>query len=121
MDVYRLARALGLEIRDIKLPDYVSGKIEKDWRSGSFVISINDSHPLTRRRFTVAHEIAHFVLHQDLIGDGIVDDALYRSSKGNEIERQANAYAATILMPAPLVRARFNSGDKSYAGIADAF
>ena len=65
--------------------------------------------------------IAHFVLHRDLIGDGIVDDAMYRSKKGDEIERQANAYAATILMPAPLVIAKFRAGEKSFAGIAMAF
>ena len=33
----------------------------------------------TRQRFTIAHKIAHFILHREAIGDGIVDDALYRS------------------------------------------
>jgi Zn-dependent peptidase ImmA (M78 family) len=77
-----------------------------------------DAHTELADRYTAAHEIAHFVLHRDLIGDGIVDDAMYRSKKGDEIERQANAYATAILMPAPLVIAKFRSGEKSVAGIA---
>ncbi len=121
VDVYALARALGLEIKDIKLKEDVSGKIEKNWFFGTYTISINEDHPLTRRRFTAAHEIAHFVLHRDMIGDGIVDDALYRSKQSDEIERQANAYAATILMPAPLVITKFRAGERSIAGIAGVF
>ena len=121
VNVYGLACALGLEIKNVGLEEDVSGKIEKSWLAGTYTISINARHPLTRRRFTAAHEIAHFVLHRDLIGDGIVDDAMYRSKKGDEIERQANAYAATILMPAPLVFAKFRAGEKSFAGIAMAF
>jgi len=120
VDVYGLARALGLEIKDVELGEDISGKNEKSWRSG-YLISVNARHPLTRRRFTAAHEIAHFVLHRDLIGDGIVDDAMYRSKKGDEIEGQANAYAATILMPAPLVIAKFKAGERSFAGMAKAF
>jgi hypothetical protein len=120
VDVYGLARALGLEIKNVELGDDISGKIEKSWGSG-YLISVNARHPVTRRRFTAAHEIAHFVLHRDLIGDGIIDNAMYRSKKGDEIERQANAYAATILMPAPLVFAKFRAGEKSFAGIAMAF
>jgi Zn-dependent peptidase ImmA (M78 family) len=113
-DVYARARALGLEIKDIKFDEDVSGKIEKNWFADTYTISINARHPVTRRRFTAAHEIAHFVLHRDIIGDGIVDDALYRSTKSDEIERQANAYAATILMPAPLVIATFRDGEKCW-------
>jgi hypothetical protein len=120
VDVYGLACALGLEIKDVELGDDISGKIEKSWRSG-YLISVNVRHPLTRRRFTAAHEIAHFVLHRDLIGDGIVDDAMYRSKKGDAIERQANAYAATILMPAPLVIGQFRAGNKSIADMAKGF
>jgi Zn-dependent peptidase ImmA (M78 family) len=120
VDVYGLARALGLEIRETELDKDISGKIEKNWL-GSYTISVNARHPFTRRRFTVAHEIAHFILHRDMIGDGIVDDAMYRSKKGDEIERQANAYAATILMPAPLVISKFRATEKSFAGMAAAF
>src|SRR5690606_2956370 len=89
--------------------------------AGGYRITINGRHPHTRQRFTLAHEIAHFILHRPLIGDGIVDDALYRSSKGDDVEREANRYAAAILMPAPLVRKKYREGLRSFAGIAEAF
>jgi Zn-dependent peptidase ImmA (M78 family) len=57
-----------------------------------------------RQRFTVAHEIAHAVLHPDMIGDGITDDAMWRSGLPETAEYQANRMAADILMPAHLIR-----------------
>jgi len=78
-------------------PDSMSGMIRKE--GDDCKIYVNKSHFETRRRFTIAHEIAHFILHKDLIGDGIVDDALYRSNLSNKIEAQANSFAAEILMP----------------------
>ena len=56
-----------------------------------------------RQRFTLAHEIGHMLLHRDRIGDGIVDDILYRSSLSDTLEAQANRLAADILMPYPLI------------------
>ncbi|MCB4767831.1 ImmA/IrrE family metallo-endopeptidase [Ancylobacter sp. Lp-2] len=123
VDVFAIAKALGLYVRVASdLPDNVSGKIEAPWFNGdSYTVSINGRHSSTRQRFTLAHEIAHFVLHRSLIGDGIVDDAMYRSDRSDDIERQANSYAATILMPAPLVRAAFSAGTKDYAGMSRLF
>jgi Zn-dependent peptidase ImmA (M78 family) len=46
---------------------------------------------------------------------------MYRSSRGDVIERQANSYAATILMPAPLVREKFRAKVKSFAQMAQTF
>ena len=68
-------------------------------RFGPNSVKTNAKHPPTRRRFTVAHEIAHFVLHRELIGDGIEHDALYRSALGGPLEAEANRLAADILMP----------------------
>lgn len=121
VDVYKIADSLGLRVETLELGNDISGKIERSWFGGGYIASLNTKHAATRRRFTLAHEIAHFVLHRDMIGDGIADDAMYRSARGSEIERQANAYAATILMPAPLVKLAFRSGTKSFSGMAHAF
>lgn len=52
---------------------------------------LNITHPLTRQRFTVAHEIAHYLLHP--VG-------MYaENGKKGRMEREANALAAEILMP----------------------
>ena len=96
-----LARDLGLRVFKVpNWPNDLSGMIRKnDENDGGFDIFVNAAHPYVRRRFTIAHEIAHAVLHPQLIGDGITDDALYRSGLSNTVEAQANRLAADILMP----------------------
>ncbi len=56
--------------------------------------------------FTIAHEIAHYILHRELIGDGIVDDILYRSGLSDHLEAQANRLAADLIMPWPSLHKR---------------
>lgn len=102
--VVSIARDLGLKVfKSSSLADNVSGMIKKDSVNGGesgFAIFVNAHHAEVRRRFTIAHEIAHFILHEEMIGDGVVEDALLRADGlTNAVERQANAMAADILMP----------------------
>lgn len=99
-----LAKDLGLKVMSSELPSGISGEIGPNRAGDSdYVIRVNANDSSRRQRFTVAHEIAHFLLHRHLIGNGISDDVLYRSGLSNSIEAQANRLAADILMPQPLV------------------
>lgn len=116
--VVALARELGIRVkRTSQWDDSICGAIFKD-SDGRFTIWTNAKHHENRRRFTVAHELAHFVLHRDAIGDGIEDDALFRSSLGGLIERQANAYAAELLMPMKQVQNCIKEGASSIEQLA---
>ena len=99
--VVRIAKALGLIV--YKAPNFqtgLSGIIRRHPDDPQrYAIYVNGSHGINRRRFTIAHETAHYILHRDLIGDGIVDDMMYRSGISNVAEAQANRLAADILMP----------------------
>lgn len=110
VDVEGLALALGIRVSTPFLPDNVSGMICKT-SSGDYEISVNARHRETRQRFTIAHELGHYVLHRSLIGDGNIDDAAYRSDgsvKNNRIgpreEQEANQFAANLLMPMEAIR-----------------
>lgn len=92
-----LAKSLGLIVKSSTLSAGISGEIRCE--DGVYIIRVNRHDVKARQRFTLAHEIAHFLLHKDLIGDGIVDDILYRSSLSDTMEAQANRLAADILMP----------------------
>lgn len=96
-----IANALGIKVYRVpNWPSSLSGMIKKNEEAeGGFDIFVNGNHPPVRRRFTIAHEIAHALLHPNLIGDGITDDALLRSGLSNRVEAQANRLAADILMP----------------------
>ncbi len=88
---------LGLKVKSATLDTGVSGEIKKD--GDHYLIRVNRHDVKERQRFTVAHEVAHFLLHKDLIGDGIVDDILYRSTLTDSLEAEANRLAADILLP----------------------
>ena len=123
--VVSLARDLGLEVYETEKgewPESISGLIR---RSGpddeGFEIIVNGDHSFQRQRFTVAHEIAHFVLHKHKIGDGIEDDVLYRSGLSSRIESEANGLAADILMPWHLVDEKILAGEINIKKLAKIF
>jgi Zn-dependent peptidase ImmA (M78 family) len=87
--------------------------------SSGYVIFVNAGQHEVRRRFTIAHEIAHYLLHRDLIGDGTQDDVLYRSGLSNRVEAQANRLAADILMPRHLIDEVVKSGIASADDVAE--
>jgi predicted transcriptional regulator len=76
----------------------------------------------TRRRFTIAHEIGHHFLHSDgatvLCRPVDVDQA---DEAARAKERQANRFAAELLMPKPLVRERVEREGLDVAALAGAF
>lgn len=96
-----LAKALGVPIKASTLGPGISGEIRP--AEAGFVIRINRHDPAKRQRFTVAHELAHFLLHHDDIATGIQDSVLYRSRLTDAREQQANRLAADILMPTHLL------------------
>lgn len=102
-----IAKELGLTVKTATLPAGVSGEIR--CVDGAFTIRVNRHDVKERQRFTLAHEIAHFLLHRDKIGDGIVDDILYRSKLSDLLEVQANKLAADIIMPWHLMQNCLNS------------
>jgi Zn-dependent peptidase ImmA (M78 family) len=118
--VEAIARDLGMSVVQDVLDPNVAGKIVKDDRNpAGYTIYLNARDSERRQRFTLAHEIAHFVLHRDLIGDGVIDDAMYRSKLGDWYERQANRWAADLLMPAALLRGLYRGGMTASAALAD--
>ena len=67
----------------------------------AWMVYYNPNRPEARRRFTVAHEVGHVLLH------GIPEAAAARGGGGRykSRERQVERFAAELLMPARFVRA----------------
>lgn len=63
-----------------------------DW-----MIAYNDSHPASRQRFTIAHELGHIVLDHD--ASMATDD-----EAAAQMEHDADAFASALLMPAESAR-----------------
>lgn len=100
-----LAEALGLRVFRSVLPPNVSGMIQPvDAEPGIYEIRINKFEIPERQRFTLAHEIAHFLLHKSDIRAGVIDNIMYRSQLTSKKEAEANRIAADIVMPAAALR-----------------
>ena len=86
----------------------MSGMLLRDGQE--VIIGVNSSHAPTRQRFTIAHELGHLLMHE---GQAVFLDASVRfrvdmrnkrSGVGDpRQERQANQFAAFLLMPADLL------------------
>jgi hypothetical protein len=71
---------------------------------------LNAGEPAPRRRFTLAHEVGHWVC-QVLEGRGapvMCRADVVGVGEGKALEREANVFAAELLMPEELVRERFD-------------
>lgn len=84
-------------------------------KDGHALIGISSSEPNVRQRFTIAHELGHFFLHPQK--DTFVD---YRNHKKEVMrtikERQADMFAAALLMPRKNVIRDFKNTSK---GLSD--
>lgn len=103
VQVGQIAEKLGLEVVSLTLATEISGLIRRT-ETGVYEIQVNNTDAAVRQRFTVCHEIAHYLLHRSLIdADGITDSILYRSKLTNRQETEANKLGAAILLPWPKV------------------
>lgn len=92
-----IAKEFGIEVKRATLSANISGQIKET--DGKVTVKINRHDTKERQRYTLAHEISHFLLHRDLLLEGITDDVLYRSSQSSAIEKEADRLAADIVMP----------------------
>ena len=93
-DLAKLIAAQGIWAAKAKLPDEMSGLFLLHATFGSAIL-INQDHPLSRRRFSFAHEYAHALFDRRAT-------ASISSSKNRRDYREvrANAFAAAFLLPA---------------------
>lgn len=116
--VDKIARNLGATIVYEPSEDDLSGFLLREKGSNKIIIGVNATHPKTRQRFTISHEIGHLLLHAeesfhiDRSSEGFerrrpVRDKFERnkdsSTGSNKIEREANLFAADLLMPTAFI------------------
>lgn len=97
-----IAKAHGAQIYYQSLVGDISGFLYRE--SSHTIIGVNTHHAPVRQNFTVAHELGHLLLHEQ---EQLRVDRSFRvrlrddkSSQGiDEDEREANLFAASLLMP----------------------
>jgi transcriptional regulator with XRE-family HTH domain len=121
VDVKALAEACGAMVLSYSFDDDLSGLVVE--LDGGAAIGVNSSQAPVRQRFTIAHELGHYLLghherfHIDL-GRGDSDG----TPPGYDwiSERAANDFAAELLMPARMIH-EFDDGDRSTSDLAELF
>lgn len=102
-----LAEKLDVLVVPQEMADDVSGMLLR--RGEEKVIGVNQGHARVRRRFTVAHELGHLLLHR---GRPLILDAGTRVNFRDSVsslatdreEMEANRFAAALLAPEAMVR-----------------
>jgi len=116
LDVYGKMEQVELPINLSKVVDYlglqalvfaadgekdISGALDR----GNNTIYINGDERYERQSFTLAHEIGHYLLHQDKSYDLLHRSDLQTPYENKEEEEsEADAFAASLIMPRSLMR-----------------
>lgn len=135
--VGKIAEDLNIDmIETDELPAELSGSITKE--GGRYYIYLNGSHSQLRKRFTVAHEIAHFVKHRSYLDTNEeIKNPSKRLNRPNggptsagttqeqTYELEADQYAAELLMPEDEFRAKWAEAERieeliSHFGVSSA-
>ena len=105
--IEEIARGEGATIVVRQFNNEISGLLLREGKSA--IIAVEKNQPPTRKRFTIAHECGHLMLHQ---GKEVRIDTAFRvnlrspeSSTAEDVEEvESNAFAAAILMPEAFLR-----------------
>lgn len=98
IDVEKIIELCGIQI-DYDIIDE-SGKFDSEANK----ILVNSLEPDTRQRFTLAHELGHFVLNHQGVNHRSDNSSVYSNEQSRLNEIAANQFAAELIMPKELVR-----------------
>ena len=107
--VEKIVKALGVQLRFSPLDEELSGMVYV--KDGTPIIGVNALHHPNRQRFTIAHELGHYMLHRELLSSEVHVDKQFKvlmrdanSATGTDtIEIEANKFAAELLLPSFLI------------------
>ncbi len=102
IDLNRIIRKYNIQLKTGKFsnPD-ISGVYD---RKACSIYVAQDDQP-ERQRFTIAHELAHYFLDDNVKEDIFLrSEALNLDKEGKKQDMEANAFAASLLMPEFLVK-----------------
>lgn len=120
---YLSEKYLQIEIKPYNFGGSVAGMLIIQGDNAIIGFDKKNNQSKARKRFTIAHELGHYVLKHSR-GGMFIDDynrqfsLHYRDSNSStgEIkqEREANAFAAALLMPEPLLKEAFDNLEQQF-------
>lgn len=112
--IEEIIQSEGLKLVEYNLGDDVSGVLIINDNVGT--IGINYSNSYLRQRFTMAHELGHYLMHASKTEVFIDKDFLVKYRHSNNYstqekrqEYEANMFAASLLMPKDIIELEMES------------
>ncbi|WP_312667773.1 ImmA/IrrE family metallo-endopeptidase [Tissierella praeacuta] len=94
-NVYELVDLLNIGLIKRDLPTGIKGKFFRDLFDNEFIFVSNELSPQEEIQ-VIAHELGHAILHTELTASYYTENHLLNK---DQIEYQANKFAAELLMP----------------------
>lgn len=119
-DLTQIAHRIGLRIQEVDAEAF-EGSLVRALDGPKGIIAVNQSiREFTRKRFTIAHEIGHYLIPSHRLLQNVCTGNMVESWQNglNTPELEANDFAAELLLPATYVREPLKLNDPSLSTIS---
>ena len=112
IDLNKILMHLGINLLPHSFPEKVSAILLKE--NNMFVVGVNSSHHPHRQRFSIAHEIGHYMLghyRDNFVDNEDISEGRYDpfDTEHNKVqEQEANYFAGELLMPSDMLKRDFD-------------
>lgn len=128
VDVIKIANSNDIKVYEGDLEKKISGAIRYKKDEDKFEILINKNDIKVRQRFTIAHELGHYFLHQEFLkNEEIHVDTMYRTAnneaeieQSREREKEVDYFAGALLMNRTLLE-KMHKENNSIKELAEIF
>lgn len=119
VDIESIITSQGILLLKEPMPTMKSGYLKKDHEKWKIVV--NSEHHIKRQRFTMAHELAHYIYHRES-GDSFEDEEIFfRDETSNSIEITANRFASDLLINPQILEKKISEGMTNIEDLASHF
>lgn len=124
VDPEAIAREEGIQLEPGRYGPEFDARIEYVRAAGRFVIYYAEpsrERPEGRVRFSLSHELGHYYLarHRELLLGGQTHDSVADYRSNDPLEREADEFAASLLMPKELFRKEVESFRQQVCDLSD--
>ena len=88
------------------------------WSNGRWLVILNRAEPITRQRFSLAHELKHILDHR-FVAD--LYQGVNAADRQAWIEQVCDYFAGCLLMPRPWIKRAYTQGIQRLPDLAAAF
>ena len=119
LDIESLIRSFtDVHLEFIDMDGGLSGSLKNE--GDLWIMKINSKHHKNRQRFTMAHELGHYIMHKDKNAT-FEDTTFFRGADHNAMEFAANEFASSVLMPQDDIVELLSKGIRELDELSDEF